>query len=104
LLCKLNSSYEPVVMDAATFFLLLKLFRVVECHWLHGYRRKLGERKVFFSYPYIFYQLCVHLDLLHLSGEHHLVRNRAALDKLHYAYGCIAKTAGFKFNVEVHRE
>ena len=104
LLCMLNPLHVPVQMDAKTFFLLLRCFRVVECHWQHGLKRKLGDRKVFFSYPYVFYQLCVHLDLMHLTGDHHLVRNIAALDKLHYAYGCIAKKAGFRFNVDIHRD
>jgi hypothetical protein len=101
--CMLNPHYKVVHIDASVFFLMLKLFRVVECHWQHGMKRKLGERKVFFSYPYVYYQLCVHLDLMHLTGKHHLLFNEQALNKQHYAYGCIAKKASFKFDVEVHR-
>ena len=103
ILMMLNPTYVPVQMEPSVFFQLLKLFRVVECHWQHGLKRKLGDRRVFFSYPYVYYQLCLHLNMMHLTGKHHLLMNRCALNKLHYAYGCIAKKASLKFDVVVHR-
>jgi hypothetical protein len=102
--CMLNPDYKPVSMEGPMFFEFLRLFRVIECHWQHGMKRKLRERRVFFSYPYVFYQLCIQLGVMHLTGVHHLLHNRVALDKLHYAYGCIAKKAAFKFDVDVHRD
>lgn len=101
--CMLNPAYRPISMDGVLFFEFLRLFRVVECHWQHGMKRKLHERCVFFSYPYVFYQLCLQLDVMHLTGHQHLLKNKESLNKLHYAYGCIAKKAKFKFDVEVHR-
>jgi hypothetical protein len=101
--CMLNPKYVPVSLEAPVFFEFLRLFRVVECHWQHGMKRKIRERVVFLSYPYVFYQLCVHLDMMQLTGVHHLLHNKDALNKLHYAYGCIAKKASFKFDVNVYR-
>jgi len=101
--CMLNPGYNPISLDGALFFEFLRLFRVVECHWQHGMKRKLHERRVFFSYPYVFYQLCIQLNVMHFTGAHHLLHNRCSLNKLHYAYGCIAKKAGFKFDVNVYR-
>ena len=103
LLSMLNESYVSVHIPAPELFAFLRAFRAVECSWQHGMRRRLGERKVFFSYPYVFYQLCVHFGLLHLTGEHHLIRSRDALSKLHYAYGCIANKIGFRCDVSVYR-
>ena len=100
---KLNPAYEPVKIAAASFFELLRLFRVVECHWQHGMKRKLHERKVFFSYPYVFYQLCYHLDVMQYTGSHHLLHNKDLLNKQHYAYGCIAKKANLRCTLTVYR-
>ena len=99
----LNKAYTPVSMNASEFFVFLKLFRMIECQWQFGLKRKLHGRRVFFSYPYVFYQLCFHLDKLHLSGPHHLLNNRELLNKLHYAYGCCAKKAGLKCVLDVYR-
>jgi hypothetical protein len=103
LACKLNADFKPVKIDPVKFFELLRLFRVVECHWHHGMKRKLHERKVFFSYPYVFYQLCYHLNLMQYTGSHHLLHNKDLLNKQHYAYGCIAKKANFKCTLTVYR-
>lgn len=99
----LNKSFTPVQIDSDVFFELLRLFRVVECHWQHGMKRKLGERRVFFSYPYVFYQLCHHLGVMEYTGPHHLLKNKELLNKQHYAYGCIAKKAGLKYILNVYR-
>jgi len=101
--CMLNPNYTPISLGGPLFFEFLRLFRVVECFWQHGMKSKLNERRVFFSYPYVFYQLCIQLNVMHLTGAHHLLHNRESLNKLHYAYGCIAKKAGLKFDVEVYR-
>jgi Zn-finger protein len=100
----LNKDFKAVNIPGAVFFELLRLFRVIECHWMHGMKRKLRERRVFFSYPYVFYQLCYHLGCMQYTGPHHLLHDRVRLEKLHYAYGCIAKKAKIKFNVTVYRE
>lgn len=99
----INPSFKPVSIDAGDFFTYLKLFRMIECQWQHGLKRKLGSRRVFFSYPYVFYQLCHHLQMMHMTGPHHLLQDDALLNKLHYAYGCCAKKAGLSFVLNVYR-
>ena len=99
----LNPTYRPVNMDATQFFHFLRLFRMIECQWQFGLKRKLGTRRVFFSYPYVFYQLCHHTQLMHLSGPHHLLQDRNLLNKLHYAYGCCAKKAKLACVLDVYR-
>jgi hypothetical protein len=99
----LNKDYKSVFIPAETHFKLLKLFRVIECHWQHGMKRKLNERRVFFSYPYVFYQLCYHLGCMQYTGSHHLLKSEELLNKQHYAYGCIAKVAKFNFVLSVYR-
>lgn len=99
----LNPSYKPVSIDAVLFFHFLKFFRMIEWQWMWGGKQKLGQRRVFFSYPYVFYQLCFHLDVMHLSGDHHLLHNRDLLNKLHYAYGCCAKKAKITCVFNVYR-
>jgi hypothetical protein len=99
----LDPSYKQVNLDATQFFNFLKLFRMIECQWQFGLKRKLGSRRVFFSYPYVFYQLCFHLGLMQFSGPHHLLRDRELLNKLHYAYGCCAKKAKLSCVLDVYR-
>lgn len=99
----INPKFEPVDMNAAEFFNFLRFFRMIECQWQHGLKRKLHERVVFFSYPYVFYQLCYHLDTMHLTGAHHLLQDTTLLNKLHYAYGCCAKKAQLECVLNVYR-
>lgn len=99
----LNPEYKNVFIPAPTYFAMLKLFRMVECHWHHGMKRKLHERRVFFSYPYVFYQLCYHMKCMQYTGSHHLLKSVELLNKLHYAYGCIAKVAKLDFILNVYR-
>jgi hypothetical protein len=99
----INPEFKPVSMSAGEFFHFLKLFRTIECHWQHGLKRKLRGRLVFFSYPYVFYQLCYHLGTMHLTGAHHLLQDVTLLNKLHYAYGCCAKKAQLNCVLDVYR-
>jgi hypothetical protein len=99
----LNPSFKPVQLDASQFFYFLKLFRMIECQWQFGMKKKLHGRRVFFSYPYVFYQLCFHLNLMHLSGPHHLLHDQKLLNKLHYAYGCCAKKVQLSCVLDVYR-
>lgn len=103
LAARFNPQYKPVRIPAQTFMELLRLFRIVECHWQHGLKRKLGKRRVFFSYPYVYYQLCYHMDVMQYTGVHHLLHDNTLLDKLHYAYSCVAKKGKLKFNSTVYR-
>jgi hypothetical protein len=99
----INPSFRPVSMDASEFFQFLKLFRMIECQWQHGLKRKLRGRRVFFSYPYVFYQLCYHLDKMQFTGPHHLLQDVSLLNKLHYAYGCCAKKAQLRCVLDTYR-
>lgn len=103
LAARLNPEYKNVFIPAPIYFKMLTLFRVVECHWQHGMKRKLHGRRVFFSYPYVFYQLCYHMGYMQYTGSHHLLKSEELLNRQHYAYGCIAKVAGFKYSLTVYR-
>lgn len=99
----INPTYRPVQMTAVEFFHFLRLFRMIECQWQYGLKRKLGSRRVFFSYPYVFYQLCHHTKCMQYTGPHHLLQDQTLLNKLHYAYGCCAKKAKLDFVLDVYR-
>ena len=100
----LNPEYTPVQIPAETFFELMRVFRVVEWNWQFGGKKKLHERRVFFSYPFVFYQLCFHLGCMEYTGTHHLLKDRDLLNRLYYAYGCLAKKADLKYQLNVYRE
>jgi hypothetical protein len=58
---KLNSEYRPVSIEQSIFFRMLRLFRVIEFNWKFDVKKKMKGRRVFFSYPYVYYQICVHM-------------------------------------------
>jgi len=95
--------YKPIVIPTHTFFELLTLFRRVEFWWDHGMSKNMPGRRVFLSYPYVYYQLCHHLKLHHLSGKHHLLQSRKLLGKLHKAYGRLARKAKLTKDLDVYR-
>ena len=97
------NKYKPVSIPSETFFTLLKLFRRVEFYWSDTLKEQAGGRKVFLSYPYVYYQLCVHLKLPHLTGEHHLLKSKPRLQILHKVYGRICKKAKLECKLDVFR-
>lgn len=78
--------YSPVEIEVDQFFELLTLFRRVECEWDHGVKQTIPTRRVFLSYPYIYYQLCHHIGSPHLTGSHHLLKSVKLLNVLHKVY------------------
>lgn len=100
----LNPSYSLISMPDNIFIELLRLFRRVEFYWeADGFKSKFKNRHVFISYPYIFYQLCFHLNCVHLSGPHHLLKSPKLLHRLHVHYGPLAKKANLKCDLNVYR-
>jgi hypothetical protein len=97
-----NGKYKPQQIPGALFMDFLTHFRKIEYMWDHGGKSNMKERKVFLSYPYIFYQLCVHMDCMHLTGKHHLLKSTVLLNKLHLCYGRLAKKVNLKCNLDVH--
>ena len=88
-----------LVIDSADFRELLRLFRHVEVEFDKTKRK----RRIFLSYPYLFYQLCVHMDRLKYSGQHHLLKCKHLLARQHKLYGPIAKQLGFTCDLDVFR-
>jgi len=95
--------YKPLEIEMGLLKRLLQLFRQLEFHYLSVKRVSDPGRRVFFSYPYVFYQLCYHLGVSHLSGPHHLLHCRKRQQMLHKTYGRVAKKCGLKCNLEVFR-
>lgn len=99
-----NNAHQPVKIPPPTMREMMKLFRRVEWFWEQGMMKMhCPERKVFLSYPYIFYQLCVHLKVRHLTDKKHLLQSRALQAKLHKVYGRIAKKANLDCDLTVFR-
>jgi hypothetical protein len=98
-----DGAYKAPVIPADVFYKLLKLFRRVEYYWEGGMKTVLKERRVFLSYPYVFYQLCFHLGLPSLSGSHHLLKSKPRLQLLHKVYGRLCKKASLKCDLDAFR-
>lgn len=99
-----NNKFKAITMSAKTQQVLLTLFRRIEFFWELGGKRILENRKVFFSYPYIFYQLCYHLKKNELCKDEYLLQSSSRLLLLHKAYGRIAKKANITCNLKATRK
>ena len=96
-----GGDYKPVQIPGAVFMQLLTLFRRVEVYWDHGCKSNLKTRRVFLSYPYVFYQLCYHMKCMELTGRHHLLKSKLLQGRLHLCYGRLAKKAKLNCNLDV---
>lgn len=100
----LNPDFKQIRIPYIDFFELLRLFRKVEYYYNWFTKKKLGGRKVFYSYPYVFYQLCYSMDKMEYTGTHHLLRDRGLLKKLHDAYAFTAFRASLKCDLTIYRD
>ena len=99
-----SGPFSPLVLKPSVFFELLRLFRRVEYYWdIGGHKKAFKKRCVFYSYPYVFYQLCHHMGVPELSGPHHLLKSRKLLQRLHASFGPLAASAGLNCDVSVFR-
>ena len=98
-----KNAYKPVVVPYDTFCLMLKLFRRVEVYWQQHSKRLMPGRCVFLSYPYLYYQFCVHLKCTHLSSTSYLLQSRVLLKKLHVAYKEIAANINLDCDTDTYR-
>ena len=96
----LYPEYKPLYISGVHFFDILKYFTRIEFHYIHM-KDKMGTRRSFFSYPYIFYQICYHMDVMQYTGPHHLLKDNKLLMKLHTSYKPIADAAGMKSDINV---
>ena len=94
----LYPSYKPLYIAAVDFFAILKYFTRIEFNYIHM-KDCMNGRQSFFSYPYIFYQICYHLDIMHYTGPHHLIKDKGLLMKLHKSYKPIAEASGMKYDI-----
>lgn len=85
----LNRDYKPIVIKGRHFLEMLKYFTRIEFNYMYM-KDCMGDRRSFFSYTYIFYQICYHMDLMHYTGPQHLLNDPRLLKKLHLAYKPIA--------------
>lgn len=93
-------SYKPLYIKGCHFFEILKYFTRIEFNYMHM-KDKMAGRRSFFSYPYIFYQICYHMDVMDYTGDHHLLKDATLLQKLHKAYKPIAEASGMRYDVTV---
>lgn len=101
----LDRDFKPVVVPGDVFIQLLRLFRRVEYYWENdGHKRRFRERRVFYSYPYVYYQLCYHIGRMDLTGTHHLLKSRKLLSRLHASYQHLADDAGLVCDTSVYRD
>lgn len=98
-----KGEYKGTQITGEIFRQLLTLFRRIEFFWELGGKHILESRKVFFSYPYVFYQLCVHLKQKHLCREEYLLQSKSRLQLLHKAYGRLAKKANLQCDITCFR-
>lgn len=97
-----DGHFKGSVIPSGVFYDLLKLFRRVEYAWEHHVRKQSG-RRVFISYPYVYFQLCYHLGYAELCDSKYLLKSRPRLQLLHKLYGRICKKAGLTCNLNVFR-
>jgi hypothetical protein len=101
----LDRTFKPLVIPGAVFLELLKLFRRVEYFWENdGHKKQFKGRSVFLSYPYVYYQLCVHMDQKQLTGKHHLLKSRPLLGKLHASYGALCIVAKLSCDLSIFND
>ena len=100
LTARLFPSYKPMYISGRDFFDILRYFTRIEFNYIHM-KDCMGGRQSFFSYPYIFYQICYHMDCMEYTGHHHLLKDRGLLLKLHKAYKPIAEASKMNYDVTV---
>jgi ribosomal protein S27E len=93
-------SYKAVYISGRHFFDILRYFTRIEFNYIHM-KDCMGGRQSFFSYPYVFYQICYHMDCMQYTGKHHLLKDRSLLLKLHKAYKPIAEASKMQYDVTV---
>jgi hypothetical protein len=97
-----DGDYKPPVLESIDFFALLTLFRRVEHDYDHGGKRSLPEaRSSFYSYMPLHYQLCVNLDLMHMTSKQHLLKSTQRQRFQHLAFGRCAKRLKIEKDLDV---
>lgn len=96
----LNPDYKPVIIKGVHFMEMLKYFTRIEFNYMYM-KDCMGNRKSFFSYYYIFYQICYHMDVMHYTGPQHLLNDHRLLQKLHNAYKPIAIASNMDYDVSI---
>ena len=76
-------NYSPMRLDAQVRFEMMKKFRVIEFWWDKVGRQIDPTRKIFFSYPFLFYQFCLEMNLSQIVSrkDQYLLKNKKALAK-----------------------
>lgn len=90
-------TYTSLHLPADIFFTFSKMFLQVEVHWQRIRKQIDPKRRIFFSYMFLFYQFCFHTGNMHLTGKHHLLKQKEALDRQVANYKEVCKFTHFKF-------
>jgi hypothetical protein len=98
-----DGHFKPLLLPGDTMSVMLTLFRRVEWYWMFGGKKVVKKRRVFLSYPYVYYQLCYHLNLMQLTGPWHLLQSKALQSKQHEIYAHVCKKAGLKADLKAFR-
>jgi hypothetical protein len=96
----LNPQYKPLVIKGHHFYDMLKYFTRIEFNYMFM-KDCMGTRRSFFSYTYIFYQICYHMDVMHYTGPQHLLNDPRLLSKLHAAYKPIAIASHMDYDISM---
>ena len=96
-----DGAFQATTFEHTHYIQLLKTFRLVEYHYDNTIKSQFGKRKVFFSYNYLFYQLCFHLGCMQYTGTHHLLKGKQLLATQHRVYGIISKKTELKCDLTV---
>lgn len=98
---KLNTSYTPIKIQGPDYIKLLQCFLRIELAWNMHVKKSLKKRKAFLSYPYVFYQLCFHLNITHYTGKHHLLKDTRLLSHQHHLYRQVAAYCKLSCDLQV---
>lgn len=89
--------YQPLIVDAALYPEILRMFRRVEVEY-----KLTPKRRIFLSYPYLIYQFLYHLGAQPPTTL--LLKCRHLLLRQHKLYGPIAKKLAFTSHLDVYRK
>lgn len=97
-------SEKSLVIGEQLQWQILKIFKQIEYYWDMGFCKRIRKgRKSFFSYPYLFYQICYSLGATHLLSHKFLLKSKHLLKKQHLMLSYINKECKLVFDFDINR-
>lgn len=85
--------WQAVQLSHAHYVKLCRMFKTIERLWdKPSFKRRKGKRKVFMSYPYVFWRLCQLLDCVGYCKDVHLLKSKPLLAKQHQLWGNVCQS------------